>query len=385
LQREEFKEIGHTGGQVIFRVATDQDGRRSYQVRFQHSRPVPAVIFGVYAIPQGVAIGTIQMGGIGDPWNPPPIPGCFPVFIASDSEGMFGQQCPECEGYWRCRGSPTVCPYCGIHVERHQFLSAAQQRYVHQYCALLDEALAAENDGEHVIDMDAVAEAVGKNAEKPPFYYAEESQQNKFRCRACGTVNDILGTFGYCSNCATRNDLQELEAKSIPNLRNRINAGGAYEACVKDAVAAFDSFVAQYAKQLVRRIPMTPRRKSRIEKVRFHNLSVIAVEIKGTFDIDILDGMKPEDVSFATLMFHRRHVYEHNGGEADEKYIADSGDKSVRPKQALFETQESAHRLTGLVGKMAANLHQGFHEIFVPNQSLIDRYRKQKTVGTTGD
>ena len=48
-------------------------------------------------------------------------------------------------------------------------------------------------------------------------------------------------------------------------------------------------------------------------------------ELKGTFDIDILRGFDPSDVAFAKLMFHRRHVYEHNGGEADGKYIADSG------------------------------------------------------------
>jgi hypothetical protein len=89
--------------------------------------------------------------------------------------------------------------------------------------------------------MDAVAEAVGKDGENPPFYYAEQSQQNKFTCDACGAANDILGTFGYCSGCGTRNDLQELEGKIIPGLRERINAGGPHEACAKDAVTAFDS------------------------------------------------------------------------------------------------------------------------------------------------
>jgi hypothetical protein len=63
-------------------------------------------------------------------------------------------------------------------------------------------------------------------------------------------------------------------------------------------------------------------------------------------------------------MFHRRHVYEHNGGEADEKYIADSGDASVRPKQALRETQESANRIVSIILRMCENLHAGFHEIF---------------------
>jgi len=73
-------------------------------------------------------------------------------------------------------------------------------------------------------------------------------------------------------------------------------------------------------------------------------------------------------------MSHRRHVYEHLGGEADEKYIADSGDTSVRPKQVLHESQESAHRLVNVVVKMARRLHAGFHEIFPRNERPIRRF-----------
>jgi len=74
-------------------------------------------------------------------------------------------------------------------------------------------------------------------------------------------------------------------------------------------------------------------------------------------------------------MFHRRHVYEHKEGEADEKYIADSGD-SVRPKQALRETQESAHRTASFVLKLAGNLHRGFDEMFPPRDEPIKRYEE---------
>jgi len=96
---------------------------------------------------------------------------------------------------------------------------------------------------------------------------------------------------------------------------------------------------------------------------------------RNIFDIDILSGMSKEDVAFATLMFHRRHVYEHKGGEADAKYIADSGD-NVRLKQALRETQESAHRTVNLVIKLSANLHNGFHGIFPPLEEPIRRNRR---------
>jgi len=248
----------------------------------------------------------------------------------------------------------------------------AQQAYVHEFCVLHQKAANSINDGDYVVDFDALADVAAKEVEKPAFYYTEESQQNKFKCGACGSVTDILGKFGYCTWCGTRNDLQELEAKTLASIRTRINAGGPYEACVRDAVSAFDSFVGQYVKELVSHVPMTSARRNRLGG-RFHNLEAVAEEFRATFDINILNGIDSTDQAFATRMFYRRHVYEHNGGEADEKYIAQSGDQDVRPKQALHETRESAHNIVSLAGKMAKNLHNGFHELLPPNPNRIRR------------
>ena len=62
----------HSGGKITFRIVTDQQGRRGFQVTISSNRPVPAAWIAVYALPQGVAVESIQLGGIGQPWNPPP-------------------------------------------------------------------------------------------------------------------------------------------------------------------------------------------------------------------------------------------------------------------------------------------------------------------------
>ena len=377
--KPEFQEVGHSGGRVIFRLQTADDGRRSYSMRWEHCRPVPTAIVGLYAIPQGVAVGNIEMGGIGTPWNPPPIPGCFSVVLASDTQGKFGHECPDCQGYWRSGGSVWCCPYCGVRAQRYEFLTEAQRRYVELYCERL-RGMFDDGEAELVIDMDAVADAVGTSSEKPPFYYAEESQQHQYACRECGGFNDILGRFGYCTGCGTRNGFQELEGTVLKAIRERINAGDGCEACAKDAVSAFDTFARQYAHQLARRVPLTPRRKSALERMLFHNLEMGAATFKDVFDIDILARVPDDDAGFLKLMFHRRHVYEHNGGEADAKYIADSGDISVRLKQTIRETRETAHRVVGLVAKVASNLHRGFHELFPPNQPALDDHKRRKDV-----
>jgi hypothetical protein len=187
-----------------------------------------------------------------------------------------------------------------------------------------------------------------------------------------------LGRYGYCSACGTRNDLAEFD-KDVARLRERINAEGAsYEACSKDAVAMFDSCAGQYVRQLTRRVHMTPARVKRIERMRFHDIQAVHEALSGTFDIDILQGFDAADIAFAKLMFHRRHVYEHNGGEADAKYIADSGDSSVRQKQILRETQFSAHRIAGIVQRLITSLHRGFHEIIAPIPGPIEYHNRHK-------
>jgi hypothetical protein len=171
---------------------------------------------------------------------------------------------------------------------------------------------------------------------------------------------------------------REFEGKTIAQLRDRINSDGPYEAFVKDLVAAFDSFARQYVRQLVNLVPMTPARRERFSRMLFHDLKGVVREMEAAFDIDLLGGLPSADVAFVALMFHRRHIYEHNGGEADEKYIRDSGDTSVRSKQALRETQESTHRLASLVVKMARNLHGGFHKIFPPEAVPIEHHRRRQ-------
>ena len=375
---KEFEEIAVSGGKVTFTIRTDDSGRLSYQVGYSGSSPGPMVLIGVYALPQGIPVGSIQLGGIGQPWNPPPVPGCFAVLIASDSQGRFGHQCPSCAGYWRSGPWPSICPYCASMLDGYQFLSEAQARYVSHYCDVLNDALDAAKDGEVVIDMDAVAKAAENNEDIPAFYVAEQSQQCKFQCVACDEFNDILGLFGYCSGCGTRNDLEHFETHTITNIRERLNAGDVPEDCVRDAVASFDTFTSQYAKQLAKRVPMVSARSNRLSVQRFHNLEEIASVLKSWFGIDIGSGISKDEWAATVLMFHRRHVYEHNGGEVDQKYLDDSGDTTVRLKQHIRETKENAHKLLGSLLRMAKNIHRDFHQLFPPLSDPIYAFEEKK-------
>ena len=175
-----------------------------------------------------------------------------------------------------------------------------------------------------------------------------------------------------------RNDLADFEEQTVPTIREHLNAGNAPENCVRDAVASYDSFTGQFAKQLAEMVPLTERRKNRLLKQRFHDLEEVRATFKNWFDIDICAGMKEEECRFVALMFHRRHVYEHNGGEVDQKYLDESGDDTVQLKQHIHETQLGAHSLLSLLVKMARNIHGAFHELFPPIPEPIKAFEGKK-------
>lgn len=300
------------------------------------------------------------------------------MFIACDSEGCFGHQCPSCSEYWRSGPYPNVCPYCAFRTQTYYFLSEAQRRYVRHCCRVLSIALKSVDNGEVVIDMDEVAEASGKEGEKPEFYLSEQSQQNKFNCTACGEFNDILGRFGHCSLCGTRNDLAVFEGQTVPNIRDRLKSSGTPADYVRDGVASFESLIGQYTRQLAQMVPMTESRRRRLLRQRFHDLEEVRTTFKNWFDIDISAGMKEAERRFVGRMFHRRHVYEHNGGEVDQEYLKKSGDTTVRLKQHIRETPQDVHRLLGLLIRMARNLHGTFHELFPPIPEPIQVFKDKK-------
>jgi hypothetical protein len=105
---QDFREIAHSGGKITFDIHSDAEGKKQFRVTFTGSRPVPMSMFAVYALPQGIPVGDIQLGGIGQPWNPPPHRSCIPVFIASDSEGLFGHECPDCGNQQKPRTGLSV-------------------------------------------------------------------------------------------------------------------------------------------------------------------------------------------------------------------------------------------------------------------------------------
>lgn len=383
MKRTDFSEVGHTGGKATFSIRCDEEGRVSYQVGYSHSSPRPATFIGIYAHPDGFACGNIVLGGIGQPFNPPPLPNCFVVLMASDSQGMFGHECPECKKHFRTEGIPSrfplTCPYCGLRAKSYHFLTPPQKSYIAHYVDSLNRALAevpTNSTREIVIDMDVIADSVTDDP-RPDFYYTSTTQQTEFKCSACNSYNDIRGRYGYCGSCGWRNTAESQKA-ALEIIREKMkNSVLSASDVVKQSVSEFDSAARDFVDQLIARVPMKESRRKQFEGLLFHNLDKFDELLISCFDINLLKGMS-SDRDFIRMMFFRRHVYEHDGGVATKRYVEKSGDPQAEEGLLIRETNENAHKFIGCLNRMIATLEKDFHEIFKPEPFCIDIEDKRK-------
>jgi len=243
--------------------------------------------------------------------------------------------------------------------------------------AALEADVAPGAEREFVIDMDAIAD-MEVGAPKPDFYYTSETQQTRYKCDHCDRFNDIRGKYGYCALCGWRNNLQSMLA-SFAVLRDKLNGGQSTPSdTVRSTVSEFDACCRDMTAQLAKHIRMKPARQTELERLLFHNLDSPTVgTLKSMFDVDILRGLDAADLAFVRIMMKRRHVYEHNAGVADERYVQDSGDTTVQVGALIRETQENAHKLIGRLTRVLENFDKDFHEIFPPTPWPIDFHQKQ--------
>ena len=70
-KNDEFREVAHSGGTVTLTVMENEKGHRGFMMQWNHCRPVRAVLFAVYALPQGIPLCQMNLGGIGSVQEPP--------------------------------------------------------------------------------------------------------------------------------------------------------------------------------------------------------------------------------------------------------------------------------------------------------------------------
>jgi hypothetical protein len=378
----DFREIAHCGGYVSI-TSLIIDGVPKASLTVGGSSPNAMAWLGYGVSPRGVVLGRVPLHGIGVPIVVPAGALPWPVMLGSDSEGKFGHQCPKCAGYWRSESAQDVmyCPYCGERFPAHQLLTPAHKAYCELFADMCLEALQsaiAEQPIERRMEFDRIADEAERQTKRPAFYYAEQSQQYRFLCSACGAFNDVLGRSCYCCGCGSRND-REVASERIKDIRARLHSGGSPNDGLRDAVSLFDGTIGHIITQLLCRVPLRSRLRAAIQSRPKHQIEAVAYAMSQAFAIDIFEGVSASRRTLAVRLFLRRHVHEHQGSIVDQDYLQRSNDTSVKVGQHLVESREEVQTLTEIQMLMIDNLSNGFAELFPPSEDAIGKYQAEVT------
>ena len=357
----EFEDVQHTGGAITIRRAGSQ-----YQLSFVHMRPVRSALVELFVKADGTPLEFSPITGMSlrdDEQQP-----VFMVMLASDAEGLFGQQCPKCNSYFRSAVPfSSRCPYCGSTAEAVEFITPNQRRFFKAFA----ESILTAPEGDTTVDLDQLLDNIPENKESP-WRYTEERQQTHFKCAQCGRSFDVLGEYVECPMCgkcthdvlierklAARNAEFEAARATLTDRHERENR---WQQLLLGCVSDFEGFANDLRDRLLR-LPATPSRKRALSSLSFQSIANAADRLREWFAFDVLDAIGTEDREFLNIMFNRRHLFVHRAGRVDQEYIDNSEDTTAKLNQVLRLKSTQIARLIPLLESATRNFIRGFESI----------------------
>jgi hypothetical protein len=304
------------------------------------------------------------------------------VTVPTDAEGFFGRECPDptCLAYFKldhaeyplARASGMLaCPVCGTWQRQDSFHTRDQVRRL--------QAAGRE------LALGAVQEAIGQafggsgsrrgftfrpappRSPRPLPTYMERQTIRTFVCPNGGhraVIYDRLVACPYCGpatpvravlddNLGAMRRLIEIVQRLSPEHRQEVEAAGGASAFAERALGGAVAAVQTFAKDL-------HSQSEREVTVRnpWQNPDRLREQWKGSFAVDPLDQLDDAQIALLRLGFARRHILEHNGGVADEKYLRESGD-SVGPGRRVRFDADFVREFIDTVEALAAGLERG--------------------------
>lgn len=285
----------------------------------------------------------------------------FQISIPTD-EGFLGRECnnPSCKKYFRVVADTVedelFCPYCGTKFSGSELWTPEQQNYLRR--------AAEEKAKEYMlgeIDKMFANFARGSRGNKyvtttynPENYraklvapnYSEKSVDTELICPECQFRFQVFGIFGYCPKCKTENIkifdtnlaiiLREIASSQDPNRALR----HAYT----DLVSTFEQFCRKKATSLTQ------------ETTRFQSIKDTRDFFKKHFGKDIFEGVSEDNQKIIRRVFQKRHLYEHNGGIINEKYIQNVPEDCKYQGQLASLTEDEFRAAADIMRWMLSNL-----------------------------
>lgn len=300
----------------------------------------------------------------------------FSISIPPDEKGFTGRECPkaECSGYFKIKFGtglkgndfPCHCPYCG-HVDvQDKFFTKEQIEYAKSVAlnritgALIKDLKELEFEHRPQRGFGIGISLKVEGQPHPIYYYREKQLETEVVCEKCTLEYTIYGVFGFCPDCGIHNSLQILN-KNLDLAQKMITLAFTQEPeiaeqlivnALEDCVSSFDGFGREICKTHINKA-IAPEK---VETLSFQNLERARDRVKDLFSFDFSDTLISNEWAFVISCFHKRHLYAHKMGVADQAYIDSAGNSSAVLGRKVQVQSDEVARLVEILRKIANSL-----------------------------
>ena len=314
----------------------------------------------------------------------------IPVTIQSDEKGFFDRECPNEECLFRFKikmsdweekvsDEEVHCPMCGYVAESDKWWTQDQLDSMQEIAAnyamnLIQKELDKSfKQLERSTRNNKFIKIKYKPGRRVSFINNPIGQmpewETEITCTDCGTTYSVIGTAYFCP-CCGRNNVRTALLDSMSSIKQMVDSLGDIEGlliekvgkdaakdmvnkmledCLGNIVSAFQ----KYAELLYSQMSEGSARVNDFQMVdKGSNLFYQACG-KG-YD----EWLSEHELRRMTLLFQRRHIFEHNAGIVDNRYLQKTGDTAYVEGQHMILKKSEVLELLTIVRKLCEGLTQ---------------------------
>lgn len=246
----------------------------------------------------------------------------FEISIPTDS-GYVGRECnnADCGRYFKIYKDSLreqlFCPYCGEQFDKNELLTQDQTKFIKEVAT--EEAKEVMVTELHKMFGNLAKSGPDKfKASKKPYRkknivpdYSEKQVDSELNCPVCDMDFQVYGIFGFCPGCKLENILvYDVNLEIIKmEVKQSSDTQRALRHAYSDIVSTFEIYCRKKAKAITSEI------------ARFQNITETRRFFKKIAGIDIFKGLSNQEMLLLRRVFQKRHLFEHDEGLINEKYI----------------------------------------------------------------
>lgn len=301
----------------------------------------------------------------------------YNIPLKTDKNSMLGRRCPrkECKRFFKIKdkdyaefqNKEIFCPTCGfkesgnnmVSYDQIEFAKSLVMKDAMDYINNSFKGLERKSDPRSLISFKVTP---GKIEIKD---YIENELDKTVTCEKCNKTFAICSVSSFCPFCGPRDPAIIFEqntelAKQFSNLQNIITGqeknslqeNGIFDKLIEKAldttVTAFETYCkSKYVKKIIQTSSDSEEQILKQIRNSFQNLDETA-KLFGKFGIDVKAILGTKN-SFVAECFEKRHVFIHNSGIIDQRFIDRTGSKADWLGKKIIITQNDIDSfITGL-------------------------------------